>query len=101
MTEYTDLYLCFDSADQTLQVARALSNNPDVTELPPDGWHNGVYYNILVIGTLYEPQDDPESPPVALPGYHVNARWRSSAETIPEVVRPFMTFPSTPRVVWG
>jgi hypothetical protein len=101
MTEHTPLYLRFPDAETALQIARALSGNLDVTELPPDGWHNGVYYNILAIGALYEPQDDPEAPAVALPGYHVNGLWRGSADTIPEALRSFMTFPEDPRVRWG
>lgn len=106
MTDTTSLYLRFPNAEVALQVARALSGNPDVTELPPDGWHAGTYYNIAPLGPLYEPveidtEGNPLAPPVEIPGYHVNGLWRGPEDTIPEALRAFMTFPTTPRVVWG
>lgn len=101
----TPLYLRFPNAEAALQVARALSGNPDVESLPPDGWLNGVYYNIAVIGAdgvLYEPREEgDETQPVALPGYHVNGLWRGPEDTIPPALRQFMTNPSAPQVVWG
>lgn len=91
----TPLYLVFPDQAAALSVARALSGNPDVEALPADGRLGGVYYNIAELGVLYDDQGAP------LPGWHVNGLWRGPAETVPEALRPFMTFPATPRVVWG
>jgi hypothetical protein len=91
----TPLYLVFPDQIAALAVARVLSGNPDVEALPPDGRLGGIYYNIAEIGTLYADDGSP------LPGWHVNGLWRGAPETIPDALRQFMTFPATPRVVWG
>lgn len=91
----TPLYLVFPDQAAAVAVARAISGNPDVEALPADGWLAGVYYNICEIGVIYDDQG------AALPGWHVNGLWRGEPETIPAALRQFMTFPETPRVVWG
>lgn len=96
-----DLYLVFPSRDVAVQVATAISNaelstdEAGVPVLPTDGMLNGVYYNIAEIGTLHDDNGN------ALPGYHVNGKWRGTEETIPEALTQFMVHPTTPKVRWG
>jgi len=58
-----------------------------------------LYANIDTLGIIYtfDPVD-PEAPPVAEPGWHVNVR---VIEEDPAPLEPFQVFPTTPRRVWA
>lgn len=81
MTELTALSLTYPDRETALQVARALSGNPDVETFPPDGWLDGVYYNITDLGTVYDPEGN------IVPGYHLLGAWRGPLESVPDPVK--------------
>lgn len=57
------------------------------------------YANIDTIGTIYEPQEDPEVEPIAYDGFFVNVRVVSED---PEPLMPFSIDPEPyPMRVWG
>lgn len=94
------LIIRFSSKTQALTVARNLSGNPDVQELPPDGWLNGVYYNIQPVngdGSLYRPTgkmltvDGQQVPEMAkVNGYHIIGRWTGTEETLPQALKQYI-----------
>lgn len=106
MIEITQLELRFPDAATALAVARALSNNPDVTELPPDGKmpDSGIRYDISVVngdGVIYGPAPDETTPGERLPGYHVIGLWRGPPDTISAALAPFMLPLGTLGVAFG
>lgn len=100
----TPLELRFPNAGAALAVARAISGNPDVETLPPDGQIGGVRYDIAVVngdGRLFAPAPDEETPGELIPGYHVIGLWHGPPETVPEELRAFMLAEGTLGVRFG
>lgn len=92
MIELTHLTLTYPDKETALQVARALSGNPNVVEFPPDGWLGDSYYNIVDVGEVYTPSVINELGEVIsghelVPGYHLLGVWRGSIDTVPNPVR--------------
>jgi hypothetical protein len=57
------------------------------------------YKNIDIIPTVYEPNVDPELPPVALPGYAVNVYTLEGEDEA--VLAPYVVVPSPRYRVWA
>lgn len=97
MTEHIALYCVFPDEATALQVAQALTGDPNIIALPPDGWFNGVYYNIDVLfGTGHVWIEG-----VQQPGYHINGLWNGPEESIPAALAQFRVYPETPVCVFG
>jgi hypothetical protein len=116
----TPLWCIFPDKEEALTVARYLSGNPDVMELPPDGWLRDLdaegneigrtYYNIAAFGEMYEPVlnedgtpslDAEGNPEMALlvwtnadgttqPGYCLIGLWHGEFDTVPFPLQAFM-----------
>lgn len=110
----TDLFLRFPDAATALEVARAISGNPEVESLPLDGWltdpekGQSTYYVIDVcfgVGQIHEPTGelDGEGNPImeALSGHHVNGLWMGPEETVPAALGAYRIHPETPAVRFG
>ena len=114
------LYIVFPDEATALKVAEALTGNPDVTELPKDGWLNTdqgpVYYNIDVLfgtgknytasGNMIDVTDAdgnvtqvPEM--VQQPGYFINGLWNSDDIPVPPLLEQFRIYPTSPSCVFG
>lgn len=87
----TPLYLSFPDFATALSVARALSGNPDVTALPPDGWLDGHYYVIDATPDAMHPSAT----------YECNGLWRGPDNTVPAALARYRIYPATPSVVFG
>lgn len=91
------LYLRFPDEATALQVAGALAGKAGLAQLPKDGWLDGSYYNIDVVGTIF---DMTTNPPAPLPGFHVNGWWHGPGP-LPEMLQSYRVFPDVPARVWG
>jgi hypothetical protein len=77
------------------QVATAFDDEGNPTEFEP----RPRFRNIDVIGVIYEPSDDSDAEPVALPGWHVNVRALDGENT--EGLEAFEVHPESPVRVWA
>lgn len=85
------LYLQFASEAE----ARSILYQIEVNEGEPVA----NYRNIDIIGTIYEPQTDEDTPPVALEGWHVNVLLMDDEDETPLI--PFETQITSPRRTWA
>jgi hypothetical protein len=97
---YTDFMLRFATeaeATATLyeQVATAFDDEGAPTEYEP----RAKFRNIDVIGVIYEPSDDPDAEPVALPGWHINVRALDGEDV--SGLDAFAVHPASPVRVWA
>ena len=99
-----DLYLKYaDEAEsfETLYGKKEeiiIEDGEEIIILVPD-LTKPLYANIDTIGTIYEPQEDPEVEPIAYDGFFVNVRVVSED---PEPLMPFSIDPQPyPMRVWG
>ena len=102
----TDVYVRFPSFAVALAVGSALrrAENPELPEdyqvedLQPDGVYGNNRYDIVKVGTIYEPtgEVDDDGFPImaAVGGYHCIGRFRGP-DPLPEALEPFIVEP------WG
>lgn len=98
---YQDFYLRFTNeaeANAVLYTAHPAVTDEEGNETAP-AYTMPNYANIDVIGTIYEPQIDESTPPVALDGWHVNVLLMDDEDETP--ILPFETVPSNPIRKWA
>jgi hypothetical protein len=103
-----DLHLRFANVDEARAVLQSVGLVPADGIFPADGSVGGTLFALDLLfgdGTIRLPlssADTPTSPVTefaALPGCHVNLRWRS--DMVPEAIAPFRIQPDTPAVCWA
>lgn len=114
MTIQTRIYCVFPDRAAALQLARFLTNNPELEDFSNDGWwtnpetDESTYWCMDVVfgtGTVFEPVGEPdeegnrEMQPV--PGFHVNILWQSPENTLPAQISSFRIYPKTPVCKFG
>jgi hypothetical protein len=96
-----DFYLAFP--DQAAADAVLYTTHDAVTDeegnVTAEAYVTPNYANIDTLGVLYERQDDPETEPVPLPGWHINIRLVEGENAEP--LQAFEVHPTVPRRVWG
>lgn len=92
-----DLFCKFPDKATAIQIARALTGNPELEEFSKDGWYEGTYYNIDVLFGTGELWVDG----VLQPGYHINGRWCGPEATLPPALAAYRVYPSNPVCVFG
>jgi hypothetical protein len=96
-----DLYLAFPdqaAADAVLYTVHDAVTDED-GNVTAEAYVTPNYANIDTLGVLYERQDDPETEPVALPGWHINIRLVDGENAEP--LQGFEVHPILPRRVWA
>lgn len=88
-----DYYLKFEDEAQAMSV---LYRKEGVTE-EYEGYDVPNFDNIDIIGTIYEPTVDEETPPVAIDGFHVNVRNYTETNELDS----YLVFPTNPRRIWA
>lgn len=73
------------------EIDAAIAEMEPVTEFPPDGYLNGVYYNINELGLVYTPATfDAEGNVISghevVLGWHLLGAWQGPQETVPLTV---------------
>ena len=98
---YYDKYLKFANETQSMSVLYRKEGVVEANEEQGieanEGYDVPNFDNIDIIGTIYEPSVDEDTPPVALDGFHVNIRNFSPVEGLEE----FSVNPKNPRRVWA
>jgi len=97
----TDFYLRFSDEAESIAVLYTQVPTEWNEEGEPTAWYEQPNYaNIDTIGTIYEPQEDPEVEPIAYDGWFVNVRVVGNEDAEPLV--PFSIDPQPyPMRVWG
>lgn len=91
----TPLFLHFADEATALSVLHPLLGtfDPPLEGIPRDGEIEGIHVDFDVLfgsGQL-----------AGVPGYHVNALWCGTEESIPEVLQSARVYPGTPACVFG
>jgi hypothetical protein len=91
MIMFYDYMLKFNSETECNEMLFTVETFNDQQYLTPK------YTAVDVIGVIYEPSEDPEVAPAAIPGWHANVRSTTEA---PELEQ-YQVFPVTPVRVWA
>jgi hypothetical protein len=96
----TALYLKFLDEDQANEVLyRTEATQYDEEGTPTQFQSIPRYVNIDTLGILHEPQEDLDSAPIALEGWHVNVLVSDGEDCTP--LFDFAVAPTNPRRIWS
>jgi hypothetical protein len=102
MSDYTDFYLGFpDEATATAVLYTTVVEVQDKTgHVIVEASVTPNYANISTIGIIYQPQTDPDTPPVPYAGWYVNVRLVGEEDAA--ALTPFSVDPQPfPMRVWA